>query len=292
MTYERSKRHHYIPKFLIKNWVNRLGTVWVFNQRAQTIFKASADNVFVENNRFTIQQDFNSRKSDEIEKLLAEQERLVAPVIKMIVELARRKCPIRLSQAQVIICLEFLVSITRRTPESVAKMFSDRDELFFTAVRLLPHSEEFDWEDPCIRDDPNVKELIALATGNSVASFAAGQRREHQLQVQEFVRECGLQVVVIQNPSRSFLLGSYGYIDEQTQTKDKYISSADWFPVAPDVVLAFTNSADYLKVSYFEEDEYEENFVHKVNAVIASSSDFVVAKNEMLLVEMYKVEKV
>ena len=280
MTDERSKRHHYIPKFLVKYWANRWSRVWVLNQQKHKIYPVSINDVFVENNRFTIQRDHDAPKSDEIEKLLARQESLVAPIIKSIVERARQKILLDISQLEVQICQKFLISITRRTPQAISRLFSDEDTLFFKAVSLLPNSEDHDWDDPSIRNNLKVRDLVRLTTGNSAAKFAAGQQHEHQILVQEYVNECGLLLVVLQNPKYSFLLGSCGCAEVPDQTNDKRIRRVTWFPITPDVAVAFTHDPEYLRVSYFECDEFEEKFSHKLNAATISSSDFVVAKQK------------
>lgn len=63
-----SKRHHYLPNFFIKGFINPSKQVWVFDKKADKILKTpkSPKSIFYEWNKYTLTVD--GRKSDILEK--------------------------------------------------------------------------------------------------------------------------------------------------------------------------------------------------------------------------------
>lgn len=290
MTAERAKRHHYIPRFLVKNWANNSDIVWVLNQQNNKIFQASVSNIFVEGNRFTIQGSSESSKSDQIEKMLAQQERKVAPVINRIIAGARKLSPPQLNEVEFLECQKFLVSITRRTPESVERILAESGDSILEAMKEIPAIKDYDPDDLNESNDSHIETMDRLLRRNAIPIIASGQIPAHQLQVNAFSAKRGLESHVILNPRRSLLLGSYGYFEILERTKDKKIRTAARFPVAPDITLAFTYHPDRFRNGHFERLTLEDSFVRKINTAVVASSNFVISRDKQLLVK-YRNQK-
>lgn len=287
MTDERAKRHHYIPKFIIKNWANSSGKVWVLNQENHEIFETSIENVFVKSNLYTLQGSFEGLKSDEIEKSLAQQESKVAPVIKKIIAGARQLSPPQLTDLEFLECQKFLISITRRTPEALAKILvEDNPESYLEAMKDIPAIKDN-------RNTPNESKGEHIETEdkflkrNEIPIIASGLTPAYQSQVNAFAAKRGLESLVILNPRRSLLHGSYGYFQIRQLTTDRRFHTAAGFPVAPDVTLGFTYHPDRFRNGQFERCSVEDKFVRKFNTSVVSVSKFVIAKDERLL-EKYR----
>lgn len=73
-----SKRHHYIPKFFIKNFTDEDGKLFVYNKEKDTILKnkQSPKGIFFENNRNTV--DFSGHKLDNLEQFYSELDSKIA----------------------------------------------------------------------------------------------------------------------------------------------------------------------------------------------------------------------
>lgn len=285
MTSERAKRHHYIPKFIIKNWANSSGKVWVLNQQNHEIFETSIDNVFVKSNLYTLQGGFEGLNVDEIEKSLAQQESKVAPVINKIIAGARQLSPPQLTEMEFLECQKFLISITRRTPEALAKILvEDNRESYLEAIKDIPAIKDN-------RNIPNESKGEHIGTKdkflkrNEIPIIVSGLTPAYQSQVNAFAAKRGLESFAIQNPRRSLLHGSYGYFMIRQLGKDRRIHTAASFPVAPDVTLAFTYHPDRFRNGCFERFSLEDKFVRKFNTSVVSVSKFVIAKDEKLLVK-------
>lgn len=67
-----SKRHHYIPKFFIKNFTDEDGKLFVYNKEKDTILKnkQSPKGIFFENNRNTV--NFSGHKLDNLEQFYSD----------------------------------------------------------------------------------------------------------------------------------------------------------------------------------------------------------------------------
>ena len=285
MSQARSKRHHIIPRFLIKNWANPSGHVWVFNKQNMRIYQASLENTFVECNRFTTQKNLNFPKDDDVERQLAKLENRVAPIIARIISGVRDKHLPKLTNEESLICKKFFVSVPRRSPESLAEIIGDTDKLFLEAARNVPQLKEIDWSNPNILKDPKVEESKKIITSTAIANFAAGRNPEHQAQVQEFILRHGLEALVIKSSRRSFLLGRCGYAHVSELTRDKKIRKAAHFPVAPDIALSFTTDPNLLNCTTYESERGEDCFVRTLNESMVSHSDHLIGRDKQLLMK-------
>lgn len=69
---QRSKKHHYIPRYYLKGFTNEDDSFFVYDKKDDKIFKSSPGNTFFENNLNTI--TLKEGDSDFLEKMYAETE--------------------------------------------------------------------------------------------------------------------------------------------------------------------------------------------------------------------------
>jgi hypothetical protein len=81
---EQSSRHHYIPKFLIKNFADDKNLLWVYNKEQKRIIKTqqSPKAIFFEWDRNIF--EVNGAAGDNIEKMYAESDNLIASTLENI----------------------------------------------------------------------------------------------------------------------------------------------------------------------------------------------------------------
>ncbi len=81
---ELSKRHHYIPRFLIKNFANENNMLWVYNKEQKRVLKTqqSPKAIFFEWDRNLF--DVNGMPGDNIEKMYADVDDLLSKILDKI----------------------------------------------------------------------------------------------------------------------------------------------------------------------------------------------------------------
>lgn len=107
-----SKRHHYIPKFFIKNFTDDDGLLFIYNKLEKKISnkKHSPKSIFFETNRNTV--DFSGHKLDNLEKLYSELDNKISPDIKNVL-LAKKITP------EELVSITLLASLLKwRIPQS------------------------------------------------------------------------------------------------------------------------------------------------------------------------------
>ena len=292
MSASRSKRHHFIPQFLLKNWSGDNDKVWLYNKRARRIDMTSISNVFVKNNLYTVQTDLDSRKSDGYEMDFAREEGMVSPVLRRIIETARNKDTLNLTEREDSNLKRFLLSIPRRTPESQKRIQNSEVDAFYEAVNSQPGAKCFGFDDPKILYKyEKIRQLRNLLISNTSAKFAAGRLQDHAIEVEEYVSTSGLGIFVIRNPRRSLAIGSFGYSEEIGGNKAENRANAIWIPVAPDIALTFIAKQGFRKILYLDHNYNEEGFVRRFNKFMVTQSDFIVAKDKQMLEAFKKKER-
>jgi uncharacterized protein DUF4238 len=84
MTGQLSRRHHYIPRFLIKNFSDQNNMLWVYNKQERKIIskQQSPKSIFFEWDRNLF--DINGQPGDNIEKMYGEVDDMLSKTLKHI----------------------------------------------------------------------------------------------------------------------------------------------------------------------------------------------------------------
>lgn len=82
----QSSRHHYIPRFLIKNFTDEKNLLWVYNKKEKRILKTqqSPKAIFFEWDRNLF--DINGKPGDNIEKMYGEVDNLLVRTLENILK--------------------------------------------------------------------------------------------------------------------------------------------------------------------------------------------------------------
>ena len=88
------KRHHYIPRMLLRNFTNEKGRLYFFDKRfpEKGVLESTPANLFIENHLYT-QYDESGGKDVRVEKFLADIERDGSDVVRKIINAARTGKP-------------------------------------------------------------------------------------------------------------------------------------------------------------------------------------------------------
>lgn len=284
MSGTRSKRHHYIPQFLIRNWADETGKVWVYNQYTQRIFLTSPSNIFAKSHLYAYQSDLESAKNDVFEKIFSREEKRVSKILRRIIATIRSGQPEILNPEEALQCRLFLISMARRTPESQSRLRGFDGDPFLEAVKRLPEARSMGLDDPeVLYRNAKVREMKKMVESNVNAVFASGTLPRDRKKAFAHAQETCMLAMHVKDPRHSFLLGSHGYsyTTDVDENGNSHVSA--WLPIAPDVAIALTDWPEDMNVSHFEDQGKEKRFARVVNESTLVLSKCMVSTNKQLL---------
>ena len=291
----RPQRQHYVPKMLLKNFCDDGGQLWVGDKTQDKIYSTTPDNVFVKGDLYTRHafghipdnyeyETFSSaiRKSYEYEEAISVLESKAAPVVRLIIQLARNiKCP-ELSPEENIAFKQFVIALARRTPESQERVSSGGDRDSFYEVSKT-RADELDYDLPdqeTLYQDPRIRKLKECIESNVNASFAAGDSPNERNEVERFCRDVGLRVARICIPKRSFVIGSHGSTIVPPDHKGSPMRGS-LIPIAHDVIVQITPFPD--KENLLCLDQGSDSLIKTINRTTAARSKIIAGRSEALI---------
>ena len=279
-----SQRHHYIPKFLLKNFVDHSGYLWVADTVRQRTYKTMPKNVFVQKDLYVRHDIARSTKSYEYEEMFSKMEGAVAPVVHKLIQRAREGKPSNLFPRDRRMLKEFLLAMARRTPESQKRVSQagDRDP-FYEAAQAATEKENFELADrETLYADPGVLELKDKVESNANAGFAIGVSDREKTETERFCSEAGFFVARIVNPRRSFVIGSHGVaIVEAVRHRDG--AAGTWLPIAHDVALHATAFPDREFFLSLGDETAHEALIRRINRASIRLSHTIAGRSEALV---------
>ena len=293
------KRHHYIPRFLLRNFLDEDGQLWIYDKGQGKIYRASPKNAFTISDLYTTYEFDHIRKNAEYEEFVDSVkkdykyevnyfaggiESKAAPVISQIIKSARSHKLPQLSSEQANDWKRFALALARRTPESQKRVKSGGDrDLFYEATKAGAHEVKHDLPDrEIIYQDPRVLKLRNLVMASVDAKYAAGDDARARSEVNRFCRETGLCIAVICNPSpqNSFLIGSHGLaIVQSSHPKD--LVNGSWFPIAHDVAILATPVPGKVFLRILNNERT--HVIETINAASVAQSQIIAGCSEYLV---------
>ena len=249
---QRSKSHHEIPKWLLKNFCTPGSKfLWVGFKQTKEVKHIHRKRVFARddgNTRIDYKPkgdgSFEAVKSDIDETKLAKRDSEWAKVARQVLEVARDfaasghlRLPFPADAADA--CKELVVAQARRTRESQdrAGLTDGNDATYARLYAKRAQELGFDLRlDAEFQSAPAVQKVFSNLNGNLRANFAS--RADPALAEKEraFLRRCGLSVVVVERPGSDLVIGSHGITIVPTRSDHN-----SWLPIAPDVAIGLTN---------------------------------------------------
>ena len=283
MTSNRPKATHYIPRFLLANFVDHRGFLCIFNKRTGKFYKKTPENAFFENH-LTRMYDFESGEySYEAERILSDIESQAAPVVCKIINRVRKGRGPGLSSIEREHWNLFYHSMCRRNPEFAEEMLKHDeqfDDVFYRACEHILQQQGMDVPGR-ERIDSELSEAKNRMKKNNKTRFASGDHEFLQADAERFAREAGLRIVVIQQqPRRSYVIGSHS-VANVPRSHDRDRDYGAWLPIAHDVIVTPTSSPEVELVSLV--DRNHDDFIRRINAASFRQSRFVAGRSESLL---------
>ena len=277
---ERSKRHHYIPRFILNEFCID-GKIWVGDKISGDVFRCTPNNIFTERN-LNVGYDLEDieKQHDKFERILQGIECDAAPGVKKIICKARTSEPLQLLPKEREAVKSFYHASCRRTPEfsdEMMKWNESLDDAVNEAVQRTLDNGGISTTNARILDQNSEYQTIKIAVKqNSKARFFSGDHALIQKDVQRFSRDTGLLMAVIHCKKRSFVIGSHGIANV---SRGEALGS--WFPIAHDVALAPTLFPD--KDIFLVLDRKNEHIIKCLNVGAHQQSRFVAGRSEALI---------
>ena len=292
-----SRRHHYIPKMLLRNFCDDDDLLWVGDRTHGRIYRCGPEGVFVKRD-LNMKYSFDSVQidhgyneflssidmSDEYERTLSRIENRAAPIVRKIIQQARcNRCP-QLTPEECNNWKGFVLAMVRRTPESQKRVASDRsfDDIFYeVAVAVAKKDNYMGLPDrAAIFEDLRIAKFKDLVKSNADARFAAGDRCRDRKETERFSGETGLCIAVIRAPKRGFVIGSHGLAIVQASHQNEPGQGA-WLPIAHDVAVSSTPFPDRETLVFL--DRESDRIIKRINKASVAQSQIVAGRSEALV---------
>ena len=201
------KRHHYIPRMLLRNFTNEKGLLYFFDKRFpdKNVLESAPSNLFLETHLYT-QYNKSGGKDVWVEKFFAEIERDGNAVVKKIINAAKEGKSPKLTAPERKIWDRFFCCQMIRVPDILNAEIDDNFDKLLSEIwdeyekRVRP----FTAEERAERDNPDVR--IRIKHNLRAVTPANVLLREGK--VMAALGSKGLAVGIIRNPKKSFIIGS------------------------------------------------------------------------------------
>jgi hypothetical protein len=115
------KRHHYVPRFILANFVDGTGTLWVRRVKEGTIWSAVPEDVYVERHRYS-SVDPAGNRDPELEKAYSVLEGVTKPIVDQLLVAGRSGRPPDITVAEKAVWDEFLYHQMKRVPAATTAL--------------------------------------------------------------------------------------------------------------------------------------------------------------------------
>lgn len=287
------KDQHYNSRFVLRHFSKDGEHIWTYSN-AEGVDCRKIEKTFVSRHLYTRKSvDTNNkasqspdprtfeqsiRKDYDYERRIGQLESNAAPIIKRIIDQARKqKCP-QLSVDQCAVWKEFAFLTARRTPEAQARVRAtygtDAPDLFYNVAKTVADRDGVSLPDKeHLYEDPRVAVMEDLVMSNSNASFAVGLSPRIPEQIQKFCEETGIQVLLCTG-KRRLIIGSFGFATV-TRSNDAKYNTISVFPIAPDVAVVPTDRPDREELCMIDD-----SHVRAINVSIADQSHTIAGSTE------------
>lgn len=271
------KRHHYVPRFLLKNFTDAAGWLhWAEVGPVSPVLRRARPNELFHKRHLYSTLNASGEKDVAIERDLAKLEDATAPLVEQMIVAARADRLPDLSDADHRLWNSFLATQWRRTPETRAAVASEAvvtamlDDIIVDTKRLFPH---------------RIKEIETLMTPEARKRAAVNAWATTLPQpggdLEAVLKARGILILRITPPNKAFVMGSRPVV-KITPGGHKNLRdpvSELWLPVASDVVVGLGQGTQRARLMYLEKPEP----IRQLNLAISSQSGVVAGRSASLV---------
>ena len=262
---QRSKKHHQVPKWILKNFcIKGSDRLWVGFCASGKVMRQRVDEVFYRKNANTRTDyipdgkgEFRPVKSDQDEQILADFDGRTSMAAKRLLQWARQyrktgEAPPHPPQDDVVnLCKTLIVTQARRTHESQDRinLTEGYEDIWWDSVykraedvgfELVPREE--------LTREPRMQALVSNMIQNERANFASGNHSILKKKENDYLGTIGLGVGVIVGSDSGLVIGSQGITTLKESSGEQ-----TYLPLAPDVVVYPTSNPEYCTLATFRD---------------------------------------
>jgi hypothetical protein len=230
------KKHHYVPRLLLRRFADNNGKLWFYNKKAPDIgvCPRRPEDIFFEKHLYSL-VDEDGGKNVALEIAFSRFEATINPIFQHICDQAKKGMEPKLSAEERSIVDQYVYLQWKRTPDSLTASMSEsdfRDQIsegiaeFEATVRPITDDERSK-----LLDGRNIKRLF-----KNIRTKVIAQPGE---QVLEAMAGCGLVIGSAAEP-KSFVIGSKPIVKFTTQA-EKRVGHGEvevWMPISSSVAIA------------------------------------------------------
>ena len=279
-----SKRQHYVPQLLLRNFTNDDDWLFVFDKRVpeKGILKLRTKEALVESHRYTL-YEFDESKNYSADRELTLVEDKASPIVEWIVESARvGKCP-RLTKPEKHALNTFLCCQIFRSPDAYPSQ-AHIDQFFYDSVAKARKEDLVD-EDVLSQLLDN-RRFIDILEHNLLAESAISETVVTVSGISKHIRGKGLRIVTVEHSKSSFIVGSKSFARVILHGSlgpfepEGYL----WFPIAHDVVVTPFGRPNREEVSVAKT-----SFIRRLNKATYEQSTVIVGRSRDLVESLARV---
>ena len=248
------KRHHYIPQFILREFTNERGNVWVFRKGSQSVIEVPPVNIALEKHYNSTYND--GYRNRELESRLAELvENRFAPVLKDLINRIRDgRDPDLPSKKRDLLYLAY-IQFTRS--RSIKDGFMDQRTDCGTDVSQNEYVRMINANLDCLEEKGDGDIIYPLpGAWEALLSESMG-------------------VLCIKNPKKSFVVGDIPLI--------KVSATEIYFSVAPDIMIYWGRECDEPERKVLPSGDGN---IRRFNEMILRDSTLIAGKSERVIKEL------
>ena len=274
-------RQHYIPRMLLKRFVDKDGKLHFFTNHApdKGVLASTPENLFLQKHLYTQVDEVGAKDAYVETSFLAKLEGKADPIIEKIVCAARRRQSPNLSHDEIDIFLTFLYIQLTRVPDVrdpiMDEVRDDTTKEIEEAANFRPLS---DYERAMLAGGEEMERLLKNA---SIQSLPMGLNNR----VFPILKKKHICTALIRNPKpkRAFVIGSYPVVKLSFPGRS-FLGDPTvqvWLPLARDVAVALnSDKCDRIRI-------IKDRYIRSLNESIFQQST-VIAGCSRKLIELVK----
>lgn len=264
-TVKEPKRHHFVPKMLLRNFTDKSGFLYFFDRRflEKCVRKTIPDNFGLEKNLYT-EYDEQGNKDNSAEELFADLEGKTAEIFRKIINAARAGEKSKLTASEKQTLNHYIYCQWGRVPDTTDPILNrdlkESDSKQKLISRMAPEERKR------FEKKSRVKSLI-----RSVA--------EPNEKILRIFEGKGLAVLILRKSKKSFVIGTNPVLRIPTDLHLADSKAESWLPIAYDVAITpyFPHGAEKLF------DRIEDQDIRGFNKTILKQSSAIAGRSEKLI---------
>lgn len=270
-------KHHYVPKFLLKNFSNEQGEFWCYNKKAPKlgIHLTNPEKSFYRKNYYNIETASGKDYSKEL--LFSSIESSTKPIVDKIIYAAHANRLPNLSTEERHTFNRFLFLQWKRTPDGLASRYSDAELEETLDEHLKYFSQNFRAltdEERNIANSPEARKRIIRAS-RVIAIADQGDF------IQDVLKNTDLVIARINKRNKSYVVGSNAVIKltPPGETRIGMNGVEVWMPISSEVAVCIASGIGNERLVILNENEY----IRNLNSIIFKYSEITASRSKMLL---------